>query len=157
MVYGEFADGRRAWQSDELRWGLWGTRESELRLLDGFGSGDDAIELGCGSGSVSAWLARHRLRPVAIDFSRSQIRAAESFQEEFGAWFPTSNSNAERVSYEDESFDLAISEYGASLWCGPAPLAAARHIACCARRGRLVFATVSPLLVTCTPADGISR
>ena len=37
------AAGRKAWQTDELLWGLWGTPESELRLLDGFDSRERII------------------------------------------------------------------------------------------------------------------
>ena len=57
------AAGRKAWQTDELLWGLWGTPESELRLLDGFESREDAIELGSGTAAISASLARRGLRP----------------------------------------------------------------------------------------------
>ena len=113
------ADGRAAWRGDELRWGLWGLPESELQLLDGFGSGEDAIELGCGTAGISAWLARRGLRPVAVDFALAQIRNVESLQDDFDLRFPVVRENAEQVAYESESFDLAISEYGASLWCDP--------------------------------------
>jgi SAM-dependent methyltransferase len=149
----QLADGRRAWQSDELRWGMWGTRESELRLLDGFGAKEDAIELGCGTGSVSAWLARRKMRPVAVDFAPSQVRAAEAFQEEFGVWFPTVQANAEQVSYDDASFDLAVTEYGACLWSDPRRWVPEAH-RLLRPEGRLVFVTPSPLLVSCTPVDG---
>jgi SAM-dependent methyltransferase len=149
----QLADGRRAWQNDELRWGLWETSESELGLLEGFGSGDDVIELGCGNGSLSAWFGRLKMRPVGVDFARSQIRAAEHFQDEFGVWFPTLHSNAEHVGYEDESFDLAVSEYGACLWSDPRRWAAEAH-RLLRPEGRLVFVTPNPLLMSCTPADG---
>jgi SAM-dependent methyltransferase len=33
--------------------------------------------------------------------------------------FPLVHGNAERLPFEDETFDLAISEYGASIWCDP--------------------------------------
>ena len=33
--------------------------------------------------------------------------------------FPLVHGNAERVPYPDASFDLAISEYGAAIWCDP--------------------------------------
>jgi len=146
-------DGRRAWQSDELRWGLWGTRESELGLLAGFDSGEDVIELGCGTGALSAWFARLHLRPVAVDFARSQLRGAESFQDEFGIWFPTVAENAEQVSFDNASFDLAVSEYGVSLWSDPRRWLVEAH-RLLRPEGRLVFVTSSPLLVSCTPSDG---
>jgi SAM-dependent methyltransferase len=146
-------DGRRAWQSDELRWGVWGTRESELGLLAGFAPGEDVIELGCGTGALSAWFARLQLRPVAVDFARAQLRAAESFQDEFGIWFPTVDDNAEHVSFDDASFDLAVSEYGVCLWSDPRRWLVEAH-RLLRPEGRLVFVTSSPLLVSCTSSDG---
>ena len=102
------AAGRSAWQTDELLWGLWHTPESELRLLDGFESQEDAIELGSGTAAISASLARRGLRPVAVDFVRDQLRTAETFQREFGPTFPLVPANAEDVPFDNESFDLAV-------------------------------------------------
>ncbi|HSC04979.1 MAG TPA: methyltransferase domain-containing protein [Solirubrobacteraceae bacterium] len=36
-----------------------------------------------------------------------------------GLEFPLWHGNAEEVPAPDASFDLAISEYGASIWCDP--------------------------------------
>src|SRR4030095_7393090 len=49
--------GRANWARPEPDWGIWDVRESALRLLPAVG-GLDTIELGCGTGYVSAWLAR---------------------------------------------------------------------------------------------------
>ena len=111
------------------------------------------MELGCGTAAISAWLTRMELRPVAVDFARSQLRAVESLQTEFGVWFPTVSGNAEQVPYDDESFDLAISEYGVSLWSDPRRwLAEAWRLL--RPEGRLVFMTSNPILTACTPTDG---
>src|SRR5947209_6363592 len=85
----------------------------------GGATGPRTIELGCGTGCVSAWLARRGARPVGIDNSEAQLASAREFQREFSLEFPLLHGNAERVPYADESFDLAISEYGASIWCDP--------------------------------------
>lgn len=77
------------------------------------------IELGCGTGYVSAWLARRGARPVGIDNSEERLRSTRGFQREFRLEFPLWHGNAEEVPAADESFDLAISEYGASIWCDP--------------------------------------
>ena len=146
------ASGRRARETDELRWGVWQTPESELRLLSGFEPGEDAIELGAGSAATSAWLARHGLRPVAIDISRAQLRTAETLQREFDETFRLLHANAEEVPFDSESFDLAVSEYGASLWCDPRRWVVEAH-RLLRPGGRLVFVTASPLLITCTPYD----
>ena len=142
-----------AWQADELLWGLWGTPESELRLLDGFESREDAIELGSGTAAISAWLARRGLRPVAVDFAKAQLRTAETFQHEFGPTFPLVPANAEDVPFDNESFDLAVSEYGASLWCSPHKWLPEAH-RLLRPEGRRIFFTNSALLLTCTRTDG---
>ena len=111
--------GRRAWASDEPTWGIWGVPESELHLLPGDLAGKDVIELGCGTGYVSAWLARRGAKPVGIDNSPAQLDTARRFQEEFGLEFPVHLGNAETTPFPDASFDFAISEYGAALWADP--------------------------------------
>lgn len=111
--------GHRAWAATEARWGIWNVSESELHLLPGDLAGRDVIELGCGTAYVSAWLARLGARPVGIDNSPKQLETARALQREFGLDFPLLLGNAERVPYPDASFDVAISEYGASLWADP--------------------------------------
>jgi SAM-dependent methyltransferase len=144
---------RKAWTESELRWGIWGVAESELGLLTHLPEGSDVVELGSGPASISAWLARAGLRPVAVDFSRVQLDIAARLQKELEPSFPLIHANAEEVPYEPESFDLAISEYGASLWCEPH-----RWLAETSRLlrpdGGLIFVTNSPLLMACTPEDG---
>jgi SAM-dependent methyltransferase len=110
--------GRRNW-SEEPSWGIWSVPESELGVLPERLEGLDTIELGCGTGYVSSWLARRGARPVGIDNSQAQLDTARAFQREFGIEFPLLHGNAEAVPLPDASFDLAISEYGASIWCDP--------------------------------------
>lgn len=115
----EYAEpGRRSW-SEEPNWGIWSIPESEVGLLRGDLAGLDTIELGCGTGYVSAWLARRGARPVGIDNSAAQIATARALQAEFGIEYPIHHGSAETVPYPDASFDFAISEYGASIWCDP--------------------------------------
>jgi SAM-dependent methyltransferase len=115
-------------------------------------AGLDAIELGCGTAYVSAWLARRGARPVGIDNSEAQLATARRFQQEFDLEFPLLHGNAEEVPYPDQSFDLAISEYGAAIWCDPY-----RWIPEAARLlrpgGRLIFLANAALLMLCAPDD----
>jgi SAM-dependent methyltransferase len=150
-VHGPLARGH--WSATEPNWGLWGIPESQVSMLPEDLSGVDAIELGCGTAYVSSWLARAGARPVGIDISRQQLATARAMQAEFGADFPLVLANAERVPFQDGRFGLAISEYGASLWCDPH-----RWIPEAARvlspGGRLVFLRPSPLFALCVPSDG---
>jgi SAM-dependent methyltransferase len=149
----QIAPGRRAWEADELRWGLWAKHESELRLLEGFGAREDVIELGCGTAAICAWLARRDSRPVAVDFSAAQLRTVETFQRDFGVSFPVVRGLAEDVPFDYESFDLVLSEYGASTWCDPGRWLPEAH-RLLRPEGRLIFFTNSALLLSCTPSDG---
>jgi len=129
--------------------------EREIHLLDGV-DGLDAVELGCGTGYVSAWLARLGARPVGLDNSPSQLATARRFQEEFGLRFPLVHGDAERAPFADASFDLAISEYGAAIWCHPyAWIPEAARIL--RPGGRLVFLGHSVLAMLCSPGARLIR
>lgn len=144
--------GERAWARSEPTWGIWGVKESILQVLPSDLVGKDAIELGCGTAYVSAWLARRGARPVGIDNSANQLATARRLQAEYGLSFPLLHGNAEQVPYPAASFDLAISEYGACLWADPY-----RWVPEAARLlrsgGELIFLVNSTLLVLCEPED----
>jgi SAM-dependent methyltransferase len=114
--------GERAWrlQPGEERWGVYRIPESALHMLPDDLAGLDAIELGCGTAYVCAWMARRDARPVGIDNSPLQLETAARLQREHGIDFPLLLGNAERVPFPGASFDFAISEYGAVLWADPA-------------------------------------
>jgi SAM-dependent methyltransferase len=143
------APGHRGWADDVPRWGIWHVPDSSLHVLPDV-SGLDVVELGCGTAYVSAWMARRGARVVGIDNSRAQLENAHKFQREFGLEFPLIHANAEQVPLAGGMFDLAISEYGACLWCDPY-----RWIPEAARLlrpgGRLIFLTNSALLMLCSP------
>jgi SAM-dependent methyltransferase len=146
-------DGRQKWGQSEPTWGIWSVPESELGVLPAAVDGRDSIELGCGTGYVSAWLARRGARPVAIDNSEAQLATARALQAEHGLEFPLLHGNAEQVPYPDASFDLAISEYGASIWCDPHAWIpeAARLLR---PGGELIFMVNGVLAILCDPDEG---
>ena len=116
----------------------------------------DVVELGCGTAYFSAWLAKRGARPVGVDPTPAQLATARRMQAETGIEFPLVEASAEAVPLPDASFDLAVSEYGASLWADPE-----RWLAEAARLlrpgGRLVFLTNSTLVVLCSPGHRRSR
>ena len=118
MAHDWVESGRVNWQQDEPHWGIWQIPESDVHLLPDV-NGLDVVELGCGTGYVSAWLARRGARPVGIDNSPKQLETARAFQQEFGIEFPLVLGSAEDVPLPDASFDMAISEYGAAIWADP--------------------------------------
>ena len=60
---------RPRWAAAEPYWGIWCIPQSRLPVLPGDMAGAATVELGCGSGYVSAWLARRGARPVGVDVS----------------------------------------------------------------------------------------
>jgi SAM-dependent methyltransferase len=140
------------WAAAEPSWGIWGVPEGHAGVLPPDLDGADSIELGCGTGYVSAWLARRGARPVGLDNSAAQLATARALQDRFGLRFPLIHASAEQVPCADATFDLAISEYGASIWCDPYAWIpeAARLLR---PGGQLIFLVNSVLLMLTTPNE----
>jgi SAM-dependent methyltransferase len=87
---------------------------------------------------------------VGIDNSPRQLATARRLQDEHRLHFPLLLGNAEAVPYPDATFDLAISEYGASIWADPY-----RWIPEAARLlrpgGELIFLVNAALWMLCVP------
>jgi ubiquinone/menaquinone biosynthesis C-methylase UbiE len=149
----EFTDEQALgkWAEAEISWGMWGRLESELEIL-GDVAGLDAIELGCGTAYVSAWLAQRGARPIGVDITPAQLATARRCMAETGVGFPLVEADAAATGLPDASADLVHSEYGASIWVDPF-----RWVPEAARLlrpgGRLVFLRSSTLIMLCTPLD----
>jgi hypothetical protein len=65
---------RRGWSATEPTWGIFGVSEQAIRLLPSDLRGRIALELGCGTAYVSAWLARRGAFPVGVDPSAGPTR-----------------------------------------------------------------------------------
>jgi SAM-dependent methyltransferase len=150
----DYTDARASlnWAKEEITWGVFGVPESSLGSL-GEVEGLDVVELGCGTGYVSSWLAKRGARPVGVDVTPAQLATARRCQEETGIVFPLIEASAEDVPLPSESFDLAISEYGASIWCDPHLWIpeAARLLR---PGGRLWFLRNSTISLLCAPDEG---
>jgi SAM-dependent methyltransferase len=92
-------------------------------------------------------------RVVGVDPTPAQLDTARRMQQEFGLEFPLVEAFGEDVPLPEASFDLAFSEYGASIWAD-----SFRWIAEASRLlrpgGRLVFLRNSTLSMLCAPDVG---
>jgi len=145
----EFVAGAGAtrWSENEVSWGLWRTPEAEVGVL-GDVSDLDVVELGCGTAYFSAWLARRGASAVGVDPTPAQLETAREMQAKFGPAFPLVEAFGEAVPLPDASFDLAVSEYGVSLFADPVRWIPEAH-RLLRPGGRLVFMRPSPLLYVC--------
>lgn len=138
-----------SWSREDVEWGVWRAPEAELGALPDV-RGKDVIELGCGTGYFGAWLARRGARRVVgVDVTPAQLETARAMEAEFHLGLEFIEANAEDVPLPDGSFDIAVSEYGASIWCD-----ASRWIPEAARLlragGELVFLRNTDLTAVCS-------
>jgi SAM-dependent methyltransferase len=141
--------GRRAWSQEEMTWGVWSVPESDLKVLDDV-AGKDVLEAGCGTGYWSAWFTRRGARPVGLDNSPKQLETARMLQKEHGLEFPLHLGTAEAMPFDDASFDMVFSEYGASIWCDPY-LWIPEAVRVLRPGGQLTFLVNSTLAMLCAP------
>ena len=146
------ASAREAWAREEMDWGMCDAREDEVHALPDL-RGKEVIELGCGTAYFGAWLKRTgAARVVGVDVTPAQLETARRMDAEFGLGLELIEANAEDVPLPDASFDLVVSEYGASIWCDPYKWIpeAARLLR---PGGELVFLRNSTLAILCATED----
>jgi SAM-dependent methyltransferase len=147
------ARARAAWAEVSITWGVWNAPETEVQVLPDVVR-KDVIELGCGTAYFGAWLKRRGARRVlGIDVTPAQLETARELSREFGLGLELVEANAEAIPLADAQFDLAVSEYGASIWCDPELWIpeAARLLR---PGGELVFLRTSTLATLCMPDTG---
>jgi SAM-dependent methyltransferase len=152
MAHEWVAAGERAW-AGEPSWGMWGIPETEIHLLPTDMSGKRAIDLGCGTGYVSAWMARRGAAVTAIDISEQQLATARRLADDHAVAIDFIHGSAEAVPQPDASFDFALSEYGAAIWCDPT-VWIPEAVRLLKPGGTLVFLGNHPLTLITTPPDG---
>ncbi len=145
--------GERSWNQKSPSWGIWALPESQLNLLPSDMRNTGAIELGCGTGYVSGWMSRRGAQVIGIDNSLAQLKTAEQLMARHNINIDLIHGNAEEVPHPDASFDFAISEYGAAIWCDPLKWIPEAH-RLLKPDGRLTFLGTHPMAIMMTPLNG---
>ena len=96
-------------------WGPEGHQERDLQVLgDPAGlAGRDVLEVGCGAGQCSRWLATQGARVVGLDLSERQLQHSRRLDEATGVVVPTVCGTATALPFGDGSFDIVFSSFGA--------------------------------------------
>jgi len=146
------ASAEKAWAHPGILWGVFAIPEEHVGALPASVDGLDVVELGCGTAYFGSWLQRRGARVTGVDPTPAQLATARRMMAKTGIEFPLVEAPGEAVPLPDAAYDLAVSEYGASLWADPyrwVPEAARLLRA----GGLLVFLVNSTLVYLCAP-DG---
>ena len=130
--------------ADDFHYGPLLAGERELRLLPPLRPGMAALELGCGEGQNSLWLARRGLRCTAIDISEGQLAYARRDAARVGLEVDFRRCAIEAFEAPEASFDLVTSSHAFEFLADP--FAQVRRAARWLRPGgSLVLSTVHPV------------
>ena len=157
-------DSLRAWEANAEFWdNSMGDNSNEFhrqtvrpkvsRLLD-IQSGDYVLDIACGNGNYSAYLAEHGADVVAFDYSPKMIELAEKRQSRFGSKIEFCVADAtDRESLlmlkREKTFTKAVSNMAVM------DISDIKELFCCVNqmlidKGIFVFATQHPCFVTLT-------
>ena len=98
-------------------------------------------------------MARRGARVTAIDISARQLETARRLAALHKADITFIEGNAETVPCPDASFDFALSEFGAAIWCDP-DLWVPEAARLLRPGGQLVFLGNHPLALLAAPLNG---
>jgi len=110
------------------------------------------LDVACGTGNATLPAARAGARVTGLDFAPGLLEIARERAADAMLEIDFVEGDAQELPFEDASFDLVFSEYGASIWCDPYKWIpeAARLLR---PGGELVFLRNSTLCVLCAPDD----
>lgn len=106
--------------SDDVDWGIHAIGDEAAGNIFPDVNGRDVLEIGCGTGYVSWWAMQRGARVnVGLDNSPAQLATATERAAEKGVTLPLVWGDGHHLPFADNSFDVAINEYGAAIWCDP--------------------------------------
>ncbi len=112
-----YADEYQATHGEFLRdvgflWGPEGIYEDDAQVL-GEVAGRDVLEVGCGAAQCARWLTGRGARSVGLDLSARQLQHSRRLDESSGVSVPVVLGTATALPFQDASFDVVFSAFGA--------------------------------------------
>ncbi|MCY4128055.1 MAG: class I SAM-dependent methyltransferase [Gammaproteobacteria bacterium] len=111
--------GEENWQKSEPTWGLWSRSDEGLELLPVDLQGKYCLDVGCGTGYILKWMADRGAMAVGLEPTANQLATAVELSNHHQTSISLVQGFGENLPFASESFDFAISEYGAALWADP--------------------------------------
>ncbi len=132
--------------ADRFVWCPEGLDEADAGLL-GDVHGADVLEVGCGAGQCSRWLAGQGARVVGVDLSAGMLASATALgaRPEAPAVGGFVQADARRLPFAPGSFDVACSAYGAVPFVGDPERVMAEVARVLRPGGRWVFSVTHPI------------
>jgi len=119
-------------------------READAGLL-GDVTGQNILEVGCGSAPCARWLLAQGARVVGLDLSKGMLRHARRANLVTGLMVPLVQASADQLPFPDLTFDAACSAFGAIPFVADSGTVM-REVARVLRPGgRWVFAVTHPM------------
>lgn len=105
--------------------------------------GDRVLDVACGSGNLSMPAARDGAIVTGVDIATNLLEQARARAASEGLEIQFDEGDAEKLPYDDESFDVVVSMFGAMF--APRPeLVAAELLRTCRSGGRIAMANWTP-------------
>ena len=128
----------------DLRWCPEGVTEDTAGWL-GPVRGARVLEVGCGAGQGSRWVARHGGHAVGCDVAEGMLAVGRRLNAATGLDVPLVAADARHLPFVDRSFDVVFTAFGAIPFV-PDPGTIHREVARVLRPGgRWVFSTTHPM------------
>ena len=111
--------GEQNWKKSAPTWGLWSRSDKGLELLPKDLQGKYCLDVGCGTGYTLKWMADRGAIAVGLEPTDNQLATAVQLSQDHQTHISLVQGFGEKLPFANDSFDFAISEYGAALWADP--------------------------------------
>ncbi|MYD43831.1 MAG: methyltransferase domain-containing protein [Gammaproteobacteria bacterium] len=111
--------GEENWRRQAPAWGLWSRSDEALNLLPDDLKGKRCLDIGCGTGYILKWMADRGAMAIGLEPTDNQLVTAVGLSQLHDTDVSLIQGFGEELPFADDSFDFAISEYGAALWADP--------------------------------------